>query len=285
MSDPFLIPIILPNKNLNDGAVPLLGHGGFIMVDADGKATYLDYGRYNEQNSNSVLTSNPDIDEGNIRQLEMRTPLKFDSSGNVTSASLKSALDEVFGSTGPFGKDIADSGLASVTQFKMGKDQFTNLTAWKDKEIVRIEAGTTKYDLTNHNCINFLYDAAKAAGVKISGTGDPLGTAVPSIEAGRILEAAKTGFQYFGPDSNEGNKLLTDNNDIYSAQAAIRDLSGKPPERYGATLRMFSPVSPILEGFMPLILLRSCRPLWRSRTKADASFSRLRLPAMVYSRV
>ena len=58
MSNPLIIPIIFPNENIGP-SIPFLGHGGFIMVDANGNATYFDYGLYDTTNSTDILTTAP----------------------------------------------------------------------------------------------------------------------------------------------------------------------------------------------------------------------------------
>jgi hypothetical protein len=205
LSDTYLIPIILPHLNIGGSKIPFLGHGGFIIVDKQGKATYVDYGLYNENNSTLVATKNPDPTAGNIREQKIEAQIKFDDSGVITQGSLKRALDEVFGNNGPF---QGDTGKISGTQFKMSQEQFEKVDVWKDKEIKRVNDGKSQYDLLTHNCIDFLYDAAEAAGLIIDHFDRRVGPEIPSRSAEKILLTAKSGFDYYGPNSWLGSKLV-----------------------------------------------------------------------------
>lgn len=209
--NPILIPVILPNYNIGSGGdldAPLLGHAAFIIIDENGGTTYQEFGRYDPNKVPGVVTINKNsYTEGNIRQYQIVTKLEYDADGNLTEKSLTAALDEVFNTSGLY-KNV-DIGAASVTQFKMSSEQSAKISIWFDEQKKLINDGTTHYSIFDKNCMQFVYDAAKAAGLTISNSQNLPGLAIPSIGAANILEVAKKGYEYFAPGSWVKDRMTT----------------------------------------------------------------------------
>lgn len=102
MGSEALIPVVLPNYNVSTAGVNLgFGHAGFLLVSSDGSAKFYEYGLYKQDNFTITHSgSSGSAGNGNIRALDINAPMQFDSSGAITAASIKTALDQVFGSSG-----------------------------------------------------------------------------------------------------------------------------------------------------------------------------------------
>jgi len=216
------IPIVLPNEPIGGGiggpSVPLLGHGGFILVDSTGKATFYEFGHWKpivkDSNGNiidpgdiGVVTTNTS-DGGNngaptnMRQWDITGTMQFDSSGNITPSSLQFALDQVFGTSGLY---TGDPGMVFSTPIAIDDNRYglinTALVKFKDD----VNAGKNNYDLFGINCIKFVYDMADAGLITISSTQNFIRPdvegkiTIPSIAANSILDYIGTGYQYFSP--------------------------------------------------------------------------------------
>ncbi|RCW87709.1 RHS repeat protein [Phyllobacterium bourgognense] len=200
---PIFIPVILPNYNVGSGGnleAPMLGHAAFIVIDENGKATYQEFGRYDPKKVQGVVTNNQnEYTEGNIRQHAIVAKLEFDDAGNLTERSLTAALDEVFDTSGLYKN--TDIGAAQITQFKMSKEQTTQINTWFGEQKKLINDGITHYSIFDRNCMKFVYDAANAAGLKISNAQNLTGLSIPSIGGANILEVAKKGYEYYAPNS------------------------------------------------------------------------------------
>ena len=204
MSEPTytFLPVVLPNYNVGGPLgveAPGLGHAAFIMIDSNGKGTYYEFGRYNPDKNINTVTRNPlGSTEGNIRQLSIETPFRFNIDGTIDQTSLLNGLNEVFGSSKMY---ASDTGMASVTQFSMTKTQMDAIRTYVSTEAAQINAGTTHYQILGKNCIQFVYDAASSAKLAISATQDLPTTSVPSMAFSAIRNEGKATFQYFGPNS------------------------------------------------------------------------------------
>ncbi|MGO4449095.1 hypothetical protein AB4Y96_09220 [Phyllobacterium sp. TAF24] len=223
MSQPVLLSVVFPNLNIGGtdgtGGIPTLGHGGFIAVNEDGKAAYYDYGKYDATISNSIFTTRT-ADEGNIRKFDILTPMTFDQAGNVTAESLKSAMNEVIAS-GPFSR-FGDIGRVSIGQFKMEPNSYNAMMSFITDKAATINDGKAAYDLLNNNCIDFLYGAARSAGLQISSAQNTPGTNVPSLSDVKIEQQAQTRWDYYSPKSWTGSNLDSTGADVDNLGASQR---------------------------------------------------------------
>src|SRR5271166_3736115 len=125
MGNPTFISVTLPNYRVAFSGAPAdvpTGHGGFIIVNTDGTGTYYEYGLYD--NGTTGVITNSSIGpkgDGNIRDIQL-SGLQFDSSGNVTQASLQSALDHIYSGTGLYG--TMDTGMVIASTFTISQSQY-----------------------------------------------------------------------------------------------------------------------------------------------------------------
>ncbi|MEZ5690848.1 MAG: tandem-95 repeat protein [Rickettsiales bacterium] len=206
MSSAQFIPVVLPNEPIGGGiggpSVPLLGHGGFILVNNAGKATFYEYGHWdpNDPNIVGVITTNTTGNNTNMRQLTITGTMQFDSSGNIMESSLKSALDQVFNTSGLY---TTDPGMVAATPFAISDTQFNIIDSTLVNFKNAVNAGNKNYDLFGINCMKFVYEMADAGLLQISDTQfydnqyfDSTLT-VPSVAARAIMSYAGEGYQYF----------------------------------------------------------------------------------------
>src|SRR6266567_4384803 len=192
----YYIPIIFPNYAVGsrgDFTVPV-GHAGVLIVNNDGTARYEEWGRY-RAGTPFVVTDNPSPTDGNLREFRFTSDTNLLPTGQLDTATLKSAFDQIMARIYP---DV-DVGYGFATPFQITQDQANTINQVLNNQ------SFAPYGIYSNSCLVFVNSLATVAGVNIGGL--PITHAPASAPPLLWGESGGPAYVYFSPASWYVNQI------------------------------------------------------------------------------